>query len=433
LSVPGLFAWLAFLRHRRWLLLALFVLGAGGAATVLLWAEYHFRSGEAALAAFQNDQARDHLEHVLQIWPRSVPAHLLAARADRRAGRFAEAGQHLDECRKWADAEATDDVAFEWALLRASMGDLGSVKESLEARLLARPFDGPLIWEALAEGYRRNYRMPEALQCLDTWLWFQPDNVHVYYLRGELHRQVGAVGRARDEYRRVVDKDAQNDEARRQLARCLVQVGHYREAGDEVELLLRKYPGDPQLGTLLARCQHDLGQRAEAIALLDDVLRGHSEYGPALRERARIALAAEQYADAESWLRRALGVLPNDYEVNFNLHRALQGLGRSAEAQTQLARAQQLKNRIERLHEIQTHEMTLHPFAPELHAELGELLVQNGQREPGERWLHSALQLDPNLRSAHAALAALYETSGDTARAAPHRLAAGPTPAANKE
>jgi Tfp pilus assembly protein PilF len=60
-------------------------------------------------------------------------------------------------------------------------------------------------------------------------------------------------------------------------------------------------------------------------------------------------------------------------------------------------------------------------------------VVQNGQREPGERWLHSALQLDPNLRSAHAALAALYETSGDTARAAPHRLAAGPTPAANKE
>jgi tetratricopeptide (TPR) repeat protein len=313
------------------------------------------------------------------------------------------------------------------------MGDLGSVKESLEARLLlARPGDGPLIWEALAEGYRRTYRMPEALHALDTWLAFQPDNVHVYYLRGELHRQVGALSRARDEYQRVVDMDARHDDGRRQLARCLVQIGHYREAAEHVELLLRKFPSDPQLGTLLARCQHDLGQRDEAIRVLDDVLRNDPTYGPALRERARIALAAEQYAHAENWLRKAQQALPNDYEVSFNLHHALQGLQRTAEAKTQLARAQHLKNRIERIHEIQTREMTLHPLASELHAELGELLLQNGQRESGERWLQSALQLDPSLRAAHAALAMLYDESGDTERAAQHRREADRTSAANK-
>ena len=95
--------------------------------------------------------------------------------------------------------------------------------------------------------------------------------------------------------------------------------------------------------------------------------------------------------------------------------------GRDAEAKKQLALAQQLQNRSERVNQIETREMTLRPSDAALHAELGELLIGLGRHDSGERWLQSSLQLDPQLPAAHAALARYYEKRGDTARAAYHR------------
>ena len=428
----GLIRWLQFLRRPRWLLLILVLAGGSVFAGIHGWAWYHFHAGHAALARYQNEPARGHFQQALRVWPRSALVHLLAARAERRAGQWRQAEHHLDECRKSADPDVAAEAAFEWSLLRAAMGDLRTVEEALQARILSRPGDAPLIWEALADGYRHSYRMPEALQCLDTWLHFEPDNSQAYFLRGELHRQVGAVNRARAEYRQVVDLNPAHDEARRQLARCLVQIGRYQEAAEHLEFLLRKTPGDPHLRTLLARSQHDLGQRDEAVRLLDAVLRDHPDHGLALRERARLALAAEKFADAETWFRQALRALPYNYEASWGLHQALQGQGKGAEAKAQLAHAQQLKNGQERIHEIQTHQMTLRPFDAALHGELGELLIQTGQVETGEHWLRSALHLDPNLSGPHAALARLYEDRGDSTRAAHHhreaeRLKAPPT------
>jgi tetratricopeptide (TPR) repeat protein len=401
--------------------LLLIVLIGGGIAARHGWAWYHLDAGRAALAAYRNDRARTHLEKCLAVWPENAEAHLLAARAERRAGRFAEAEQHIDECRKWAGPDMSDAAALEWALLHAAMGDLRSVEDSLQARLLKRPAEAPLIWEALSTGYRRVCRMPDALACLNTWLAFEPGNAHAYFLRGEVHRQIGAVNRARDEYAKVVELDPGHDEARRHLARCLVKVGRYQDAAGHLETLLCKFPGDPELQALLARTVHDRGERERSIALLDEVLQAYPDYGPALRERGRIALVGAQFADAEGWLRQAAEALPYDYEVHFALQQALQGQGRDAEAKKQLALAQQLQNRSERVNQIETREMTLRPSDAALHAELGELLIGLGRHDSGERWLQSSLQLDPQLPAAHAALARYYEKRGDTARAAYHR------------
>jgi predicted Zn-dependent protease len=263
--------------------------------------------------------------------------------------------------------------------------------------------------------------MVKALKVLDTWLYFEPDNMHAYFLRGELHRNVGAVNRARDEYRRVVELEPGHDKARRHLAWCLVQVGRYEEAAEHLDKLLQKTPGDPHLRTLLARSRYDLGQRGEAIRLLDDVLANHPDYGPALRERGRFALADERYTDAETWFRHALRVLPHSYEASWGLHLALQGQEKTAEAKKQLAHAQQLKNTMARIHEIQTHQMTLRPTDAALHAEFGELLLQMGQSDNGERWLLSAVKLNPGMPAPHRALARHYEERGDAPRAAHHR------------
>lgn len=392
------------------------------------WAWYHFQAGDGALARYQSELALAHLQQCLRIWPRSPLVHLMAARADRRVGDFAAAQQHLDQCRKYADDDVSDAVAFEWSLLRAALGDLDTVEQSLQSRMLSRPGDAPLIWEALADGYRRNYRMPDALRCLDTWLHFEPENAHAHFLRGEVHRQVGALNRAREEYRRVVELEPEHREARRHLASCLVQVGRYQEAAEHLDGLLRQTPHDSDLLTLKARSQYDLGERQEAIGLLELALQHHPDDGPALRERARIALAAEQFAEAEQWYRRTLEILPHNYEAHWGLYQALQSQQKTAGADTELAKAQQLKNAYERIHEIQTNEMNKRPADPALHAELGEMLLRTGRNDSAEYWLLSALLLDPELPAAHGALARLYDEQGRTAEAEQHRLAADSGP-----
>jgi tetratricopeptide (TPR) repeat protein len=410
--------------------LAFVVLAAVAACYLAIqgWAWYHFHAGDIALAQFRSEAARVHLQQSLRVWPRSPIVHLMAARAERRCGDVDAAQQHLDQCRKYANADVTDAASFEWALLLAAAGELDTVEQSLQSRLLSRPGDAPLIWESLAEGYRRNYRMPEALRTLDTWLHFEPENAHVYYLRGEVHRQVGALNRAREEFRRVVELDPEHREARRHLASCLVQVGRYQEAAEHLDGLLRQTPHDPDLLTLKARSQYDLGERQEAIGLLEVALQHHPDDGPALRERARIALAAEQFVEAEQWYRRTLDVLPNNYEARWGLYQSLQSQEKTAEADAELAKAQQLKNSYERIHEIQTNEMTKRPTDPALQAELGEMLLRTGRSDSAEYWLLNALQLDPKLPEAHAALARLYDDQGRAAEAEQHRLAADSGP-----
>ena len=218
-----------------------------------------------------------------------------------------------------------------------------------------------------------------------------------------------------------MDRDAANDEARRHLAHCLVQVGRYQEAAQHLQILLGKTPGDPLLSTLLARAV-SISASATRPADCSMMFCVHTPITPRpCAERGRIALAAEKYADAENWLRQALRVLPYDYEANWGLNQALLGQGKTAEAKPQLAKVQQLKNANARIHEIQTHEMDLHPNDAALQGELGDLLAQTGQRDIGERWLLHALQLDPRLPAVHAALARLYDEKGDVDKAEEHR------------
>jgi tetratricopeptide (TPR) repeat protein len=387
-------------------LLALVALGGRYA-----WGWHHYLAAQAALAEHRNPAARNHVGKSLVVWPESAELLLMAARAERRAAAFDRAETFLDRCRRADDPAWADQVALEWALLRASMGDLRTVEQPLQARLLGSPAEAPLIWEALAEGYRRNFRMPEALRTLDTWIHFEPENAHVYFLRGEVHRQVGALSRAATEYRRVLELEPEHAEARRRLASALVQVGRYQEAADHLEQLRRASGDDPELGTLLARSKFDSGEREEAVQILDEVLRKHPTDGGALRERGRIALAAADFAAAERLHRQAVDALPHDYESHWGLYRSLQALGKLEEAKEQLVTAQRIKDASERIHEIQTHQMTLRPHDAALHAELGELLVQLGQEEGGEKWLLSALSLDPQNATARDALLHLNEAS----------------------
>jgi tetratricopeptide (TPR) repeat protein len=412
------------LQRPRRLLVLLTLLGIGFFAGLYLWAWYHLSAGRSALESHHPAEAQAHLRQCLGIWPACVEARLLAARAARRTGDFPQANYHLDECRRLAGGQASAEIALEWALLRAAAGDLALVEEPLRERLEKDPPSRPLVLEALAEGYRRMSRIHDALACVEDWMRIQPENLQAVFQRGEIHRQVGAVKKAADDYQAVLERDPDQEPARRHLARCLVQVGRYPEALRHAETLLRRHPEDLELLVVAARARYDLGQKDEARKLLQDTAEAHPDCGPALVELGRIEAGAGRDATAERWLRQAVGAQPHDYQAVYALSQCLQRQGKEPDAAVYSERARRLKDRIERVSEIQRIEMSKRPFDPALRVEMGTALLELGKKESGLGWLLSALELDGRHAAAHAALAEYYRQEGDTARAAFHRQAA---------
>jgi tetratricopeptide (TPR) repeat protein len=407
--------------------LCLALLGALGIGLWLgvphLTAWYHWRASQAAMDRYHSAEALTHLHACLSTWPNSVPTHLLASRAARRAGDFDEARRHLQECHR-LENEPSPETELEEALLSAALGDLDLVEAYLESWIASHAAQAALAWEALAEGYLRVYRIQDALRCLELWLRRDPNNPQALFLRGNVARQLGSHKRALPDYQRVVELDPERTEVRRLLALCYLEAGRFDEAAAHLNLLRREQPDDPELSTRLARCQSKLGRFTAARQTLAQVLSKHPNYGMALRVRGSLALLEQHPAEAETWLCRAVAALPYDYETNWAYYRCLHERGKKTLARAQLGVAEDIKKRLERLEKIKTHDMSQRPHDPLLHAELGALLLNLGYPEVGRDWLLSALRLDPNCRAAHKALADFYAGRKEEDKAAYHRAKA---------
>lgn len=380
------------------------------------WGWYHLRAGKAALEQYHPAAARDELAAALRVWPDRPGVRLLASRAARQAGDFAAAEHQLRAARR-AAGEATDELAFEWALAQAAGGNVWEVEEYLQRRVEESPALAPLAWEALAEGYLRLYRTIDAMACLDHWLQRDPDNVRALELRGMTLVTGKGVHRGAADYRRALELDPSRDDVRWRLALCLLDLGGYEEALGQLDRVAIARPADPAVQVRQARCLNMLGRADDARRLLDAVLAAHPGDPVALRTRGQFALSQRQPAEAEDWLRRAAAADPNDYQSQWLLFQALQQQGRGDAARDQLEIADRVKDLSERLGELRSRKLAERPLDPALHAEMGVLLIRTGQVNAGEWWLRSALSLDPDYGPARAALAALYDRTADTAAA----------------
>jgi tetratricopeptide (TPR) repeat protein len=381
-----------------------------------LWAWYHYRAGVSDSERYHSADAQAHLNSCLEVWKKSVPARLLAVRAARRLGDYDEARQRLKECQDILKG-TNPDVALEDALLRVTMGELSPYETVLRQRLEREPFRAPLILEALAEGYARMYRILESLACLNQWLEFQPDNVQALYLRGRAQQQARAWEKAAADYRRAVELDPQRADARDRLAQCLLELSRFEEALGHLEHLQREQGDSPEMQVRLARCQQGMGQVKKARQILEALLAEHPDNGPALILLGKIMLASGLPEEAEPWLRRAVAVLPYDYQAHLQLYQALNRQEEKVfEAQQELAQAEKIRERQVRVNEISTR-LAVRPHDAALHYEMGTLQMELGNRELGARWLGSALNEQADYQPAREALIKYLEEIGDLEKA----------------
>jgi tetratricopeptide (TPR) repeat protein len=387
-------------------------------ASPFLWAGYHAHVGQTDLERYHSAEARAHFNACFHVWPwsRSAPLHRLAARAARRDGDFEEADRLIHECQDTLHDDSAETV-LEWAMLRAAMGDLDATAEPLRDAARREPRLIPLVLEALAEGYLTMSRILDALSTTDDWLAREPNNPQAWFVRGQIHRQVGAVQEIVVDYQHVLDVDPERTEARWWMAVALLEIGRYQEAYQHLCIVQQQRRDDGDVSVRLAMCLYRLDRQQEARELLDGVLAAHPEHGLALLTRGQIALEDGQLSEAEQWLRQAARLLPYDYKTQSKLADCLRQQDKLEEAQQQRTRAEDLYERRQQQTQILTQLMSQRPDDAALHCKLGVLCLLLGTPQVGEAWLLSALRLDPNYTPALEALAQYYRKRGETERA----------------
>jgi tetratricopeptide (TPR) repeat protein len=337
----------------------------------------------------------------------------------RRLEAFDHAEQFLQ--RYQAERGDNDDLLLERVLLRAERGEMDQVAAFGHTLVEQNHPASSLILEAFVHGYLRMYRLQEAKACLSLWLEREPESPRAYFFQGLGYEQAGASQEALASYRRVVQLDPEQDEARQHMAGILVQLRLSEEALPHLEYLVERQPDNDLIQVDLARCRSQLGQQAEAEEILDRILARNKDFPPAVTERGKLAYHAGHMEEAEEWLRRASALQPGDYQTHYLYSQCLVRRGKPELAREVVARMKQIEEDVRRIEQIVNGLMQKHPHDPALHYEAGMIAIRAGALPDGLRWLESALKEDPNYVPAHQALAYYYQRIGDTARASHHR------------
>ncbi len=164
----------------------------------------------------------------------------------------------------------------------------------------------------------------------------------------------------------------------------------------ELTALIQKYqPANAAYYVDLADALSAAGERARSAAMYEEALRHDSSSSAILLKLGNAQVDWQQWANAESTLRKVTNQSPNDAVAWGLLGQALFQEGKNAEAKDALSKA-----------------VDLDPDLPDPHNYLGALLVRGNDLAGAEKEFKEALRLQPNHAEWQANLAALMASEG---------------------
>jgi tetratricopeptide (TPR) repeat protein len=399
------------------IMLLLLVTGAGGAN---VWAEYHRRAAVRCVREDRLEEADQHIQLCLHVWPFRSEVQFLAARIARLNGDYERTEAHLNEYKR-IRKEPTEEFQLEWRLLLAQRGELSSEVEFGLLNCVHEDHpETPLILEALARGYMRDMRLRSALACLNQWLEREPDTVRALDWRGWVNEKLNNHRAAIEDYRHCLQLDPDRTDVRIRLASRLLEDANPLEALPHLERMRQSHPERVEATVGLARCRHLEGRIGEARDLLDEVLATHPDDASALLCRGKLAMEEKRPADAESDFRRILNAEPYALEAIYLLAQSLEQQGNhDREVGDLITRHKELEVNMKRIGELLSGGAAERDRCDATAAsELGIRLLRVGQEKLGVRWLRTALDRDPTHQASLEALANYLDRRGQLNEAA---------------
>lgn len=389
-----------------------------------------------AIADHDWPKAESLLRAGLPVGPEPISPRARAAAAERQflLGRVFRRQRRFDEAEGCFEAAAAlgwsaEEIDRQRMLARAQLGDVRVVEERIGALLAEGGNDAFAedCYESLAEGFIGSFRMDDARECLDFWSRWQPGNPLPSFWMGVIEERYERPVMALERYAKALAMNPRDDEARIRVARLELDTAKLDEARRHFRECLDRRPDDPRAVIGLADCLLRAGEVSAARDLYLDALTTDvtkEQAAAALTELGQMALEEGDVGRGAGLLEQAVSVDPRGTRARLTLAGALLRLGDEEGAKRERDTAQRLAERQRRLATI-THEALGKPDDPDLRAEAGTILLDEGFEREGLRWLETALSIAPTHAPTHRVLADHAAALGDAERAAYHRGLAG--------
>ncbi|GAB4137712.1 MAG: hypothetical protein Tsb009_05350 [Planctomycetaceae bacterium] len=376
----------------------------------------------ANLEQRNHDAALVWLNRAMMLNDNHAETHFLLARTYRRLEDFAKVNHHLKKAHDlgWdlKQLEREQNIAL------AQTGQFSAMARHFPELFMNAGSDGPEISQAYVLMLMSQFRLQPAMEVLDAWQRDFPEDPQPYVLRGRALSVIRNWKEAEDQYKRALELSSTHWEARRELAKCLMEQLRFKEAEEHLRKCLNHDASDVKAAVAYATCLRKRNQLEQARSLLKKHWDHLQDDLDALREMGQIELAAERPKQAVKYLRLAVKQNPVDRETRYILAQALRAAGETQAAQKELAFVNQATKPVLRLGQL-VPKLVDDPENIDLRFEIAKITWTYKSRPEGVRWFQSLLQFAPDHSPTHLALARHYELEGDTEKAAFHRRKAG--------
>ncbi|MBO9490274.1 PEP-CTERM system TPR-repeat protein PrsT [Endozoicomonas sp. G2_1] len=309
---------------------------------------------EKALTAFNNqkvDEAYIHLKNALNSQPDNLPAKLLMGKILIEEGFYDDGISVLEEAgMQGADINLYLRELAAALLITNDFDKLLAIKESsklsIENQLNLILYKGNAyvaienIEQARIE-YNKAYRLaPLDIRAISSLANFElsqqhftevekilnsagqklPAHSHIWYLKGQLAKQMGKQSLALKHYRSAMELSGEDPIIQRALAYQYSLLGYLAEAQELLEKILKDTPDDPFVNLLKSQVLKDSAQESEALEVLSQVSDKLSQLSDQQRAEdmtliyvtAAAAYLQNNFELAQTNLKQYLKLSPND-------------------------------------------------------------------------------------------------------------------------
>jgi tetratricopeptide (TPR) repeat protein len=350
-----------------------------------------------AIEARQNSAASGWLSVAGWCWPRNAEWYFLSAVINRRAENFDAVEDNLKKSHSlgWP----VSDLEREQLIAMAQTGQFRGVGNKWGELFQTAGSDGPEICKAYVNYALGRFRLDEAAAVLKGWKSDFPADPSPHVMEGKINIVLTQWDRAEQSFRRALEIDPMINEARLQLANCLIEQLEFTEAEQQLRAVSADFRASPDVIAALAKCVAQHGELDEALQLLNDGTQSH----PA-------SIVMEK--------------TPANTEIRYALAQALRNSGDEESAQRHFLLVDEGTKALRTLPTLQSI-ITANPEDLETRFQMASITWKWKSRRDGAAWLQSILESDPNHQPAHRLLADHYEELGDAGRREFHKRMSG--------
>ncbi len=250
----------------------------------------------------------------------------------------------------------------------------------------------------LASAYYDLGSMALALEHLKIIGDTNPQDGRPFRLRGRIGKDFQHYGEAIVDYREALRRslpDSEREAVILELADCQIQQLRYSEALET----LQKAEASAKALSLQSACLAALGDTAQATRKADEALALSPELVPAILTRTAIDLEAGRPENVIGMLEKAAAREPGNFDILFQLVKALRQAGRNSEADSKSARLAELEQLAEEFSRLNAAAFRNNDDA-NLRFRLGQIAHQMDRPELARLWLEASLAITPDLVAA---------------------------------